>query len=134
MNKPFNLEALASLDPGRFSADASESFTLPASWYFNPAVYHAEHEAIFYRSWIYQCHASDVPNPNDYYVGRVGDQSIFIIRASDGPLHAYYNVCSHRAHPLLSGQGNSKLIVCPYHQWCYQPNGRFRGARGRKAL
>ena len=134
MNKPFNLDAFPALDPGRFAADASKSFTLPASWYFDPAVYHAEHEAIFYRSWIYQCHVSDVPNPYDYYVGRVADQSIFIIRASDGSLHAYYNVCSHRAHPLLNGEGNAKLIVCPYHQWCYQPNGKFRGARGRKAL
>jgi carnitine monooxygenase subunit len=134
MNKAVSPDTICSLNAGRFEADAAKSFTLPASWYTDPAVYRLEHEAIFYGNWIYQCHVSDVPNPGDYYVGRVADQSIFIMRANDGQLHAYYNVCSHRAHPLLNGQGTAKLIVCPYHQWCYQADGKFRGARGRKSL
>jgi choline monooxygenase len=49
-------------------------------------------------------------------------------------LRAFYNVCSHRAHPLLEGAGNIRLIVCPYHQWCYRADGCFRGARGRAGL
>jgi choline monooxygenase len=49
-------------------------------------------------------------------------------------LRAFYNVCSHRAHPLLAGSGNARPIVCPYHQWCYRSDGRFQGARGRDAL
>lgn len=134
MNKPFAPPAECSLDAGRFDPDAAKSFTLPASWYTDPEVYRLEHEAIFYRTWTYQCHVSDVANPGDYYVGRVADQSLFIIRTNDGELRAFYNVCSHRAHPLLEGQGNTKLIVCPYHQWCYQSDGGFRGARGRKSL
>src|SRR5262245_3469252 len=127
MNKPLDPGSLPLLDAGRFAADAESSFTLPASWYFDPAIYRAEHEAIFYRSWIYQCHVSDVPGPGDYHVGRVADQSIFVICDREGVLHAFYNVCSHRAHPLLRGQGNASLIVCPYHQWCYQSDGCFRG-------
>lgn len=122
------------MDTGRFDPTAEKSFTLPAEWYFSPEIYRAEHEAIFYRTWIYQCHRSDLPNTGDYFVGQVADQSIFIIRGPDGALRAFYNVCSHRAHPLLKGQGNVRLIVCPYHQWCYQADGCFRGARGRDSL
>lgn len=123
------------LDPGLFDPQSPEqSWTLPAEWYYRPDIYQREHEAIFYRSWWYQCHASDVANPGDYFCGEIVDQGVFIIRDNDGSLRAFYNMCSHRAHPLLEGRGNTKLIVCPYHQWCYQSDGCFRGARGRDAL
>jgi choline monooxygenase len=134
MSHYFRPQSFELMDAGRFDQTAEKSFTLPAEWYFSPEVYRAEHEAIFYRTWIYQCHRSDLPNAGDYFVGRVADQSIFIIRGTDGALRAFYNVCSHRAHPLLKGQGNVRLIVCPYHQWCYQSDGCFRGARGRDSL
>jgi phenylpropionate dioxygenase-like ring-hydroxylating dioxygenase large terminal subunit len=123
------------LDSGRFDQHrAEQSWTLPASWYFDPAIYELEHEKIFYKTWWYVCHVSDVVKPGDYHVGSIADQSIFVIRDKSGELKAFYNVCSHRAHPLLEGSGNTNLVVCPYHQWCYQPDGRFRGARGRETL
>ena len=122
------------LNPGLFNDTPEDSWTLPASWYYDPAVFEAEKEAIFFRNWIYQCHISEVSKPGDYYVGGVLDQSVVIMRDNEGNLNAFYNVCSHRAHPLLKGQGNTRLIVCPYHQWCYQRNGKFQGARGRDAL
>jgi len=134
MNFPDRSIDAAQLDAGQFCEIAEDSFTLPASWYIDPAIYAAEQEAIFFRSWIYQCHVSQVANPGDYHSGAIGDQGIFIIRGDDGALRAFYNVCSHRAHPLLQGQGNAKQIVCPYHQWCYLRNGNFRAARGRKTL
>ena len=122
------------LDVGGFSDEAEVSFTLPSSWYYDPDVYVREHEAIFYKTWWYQCHITDVAQPGDYHAGMVADQGIFIIRDSGGELHAFYNVCSHRAHPLLEGQGNKRVIVCPYHQWCYETDGHFRSARGQHAL
>jgi choline monooxygenase len=134
MNQAFPPRPRLPLDAGRFDPAAERSFTLPASWYLDPTIYREEHEAIFYRNWIYQCHASDLPNPGDYHVGQVADQSVAIMRGPDGALRAFYNVCSHRAHPLLEGQGNAPLIICPYHQWCYRSDGAFRGARGRATL
>jgi choline monooxygenase len=121
-------------DSGLFDPTPEKSFTLPNEWYFTPSIYRAEHEAIFYRSWIYQGHRSELVKPGDYFVGQVADQSIFVIKDRNGDLRAFYNVCSHRAHPLLSGAGNTRLIVCPYHQWCYEVSGKFRSAGGRDAL
>lgn len=125
----------AGLDAGKFDPDNAEtSWTLPAEWYFDPAIYARELDAVFYKTWCYQGHVSQVPDPGDYLCGTVADQDVFIVRSDDGELRAFYNVCSHRAHPLLEGRGNTKLIVCPYHQWCYQSDGCFRGARGKDAL
>jgi choline monooxygenase len=134
MNEYFRPAKRDIRDSGRFDPTPEKSFTLPSDWYFTPGVYRAEHDAIFYRTWIYQGHRSDLANPGDYFVGQVADQGIFVIKDANGELRAFYNVCSHRAHPLLSGAGNARLIVCPYHQWCYEASGKFRGARGRDAL
>ncbi len=98
---------------GRFNPDnAEQSWTLPATWYWQNEIYVLEQEKIFARNWWYQCHENDLPNAGDYYCGRAGDQEIFVIRDQNKNLQAFYNVCSHRAHPLLQGQGNAKLIVC----------------------
>jgi len=134
MNELFKAKARAALDAGRFDPVAENSFTLPSEWYYDPDIYRLEHEAIFYKTWWYQCHATDIPHPGDYHAGQIADQGIFVVRGGDGAIRAFYNVCSHRAHPLVEGQGNAKLIVCPYHQWCYNADGCFRGARGRDAL
>lgn len=95
------------LQTGGFADRAEDSWTLPSNWYFDPVVHDLEREAIFYRTWHYQCHASDVATPGDYHVGRIADQSVFIVRDTEGALKAFYNVCSHRAHPLLEGTGKT---------------------------
>jgi choline monooxygenase len=119
---------------GGFKDDATRSTTLPSDWYYDPAVFECEKSAIFYRTWSYQGHVSDLPNAGDYFVGEVVDQSIFLMRDQSGEVRGFYNVCSHRAHPLLTGAGSTRGIVCPYHQWCYETNGRFRAARGFKTI
>ncbi len=135
MNRPTRSTKAMPLDAGRFDPDSAEaSSTLPASWYYEPEIYRREHEAIFYRTWWYQCHVSDLAKPGDFTCGAVADQKIFIMRGRDNELRAFYNVCSHRAHPLLEGQGNKVLITCPYHQWCYNSDGTFRQAGGRETL
>lgn len=132
MNNLFN--DTSELDPGGFRDDPTMSTALPSNWYFDPEVFAREKAEIFYRSWSYQCHVSDVKDSGDFYVGEVVDQSVFIIRDQAGCLRAFYNVCSHRAHPLLLGCGHTRGIVCPYHQWCYETDGRFRSARGLKSV
>ena len=59
----------------------------------------------------------------------VGGQSIIACRQKDGSLKAFYNVCKHRGHELLSGHGNTRRIICPYHAWSYDLDGKFLEAR-----
>ena len=92
------------------------SYTLPSEYYLSPEVYEYEKENIFYRTWQYVTHEVMLPDPGDYITVPICDENIFVIRSADGKLRAFYNVCRHRAHELLKGEGNvRKLIVCPYH-------------------
>ena len=103
---------------------------LEPHFYTDPSVYAREKERIFFRTWQYACHQSDVQNPGDYVVFEVADQSLFVIKSGDGELRAFYNVCQHRGHELLQGKGSRQLIACPYHAWTYETDGTLKRARG----
>jgi choline monooxygenase len=51
------------------------------------------------------------------------------MRGDDGALRAFYNVCQHRGHLLLKGEGRVPAVVRPYHAWTYAPDGALRKAR-----
>ncbi len=116
--------------PG-FVADPRLSLTLPGgSIYSDPAILEREKERIFFRSWQFAAHGSQLAEPGDYVTMWVLDQGIIVIRGKDRRLRAFYNVCQHRAHELLRGSGRAKVITCPYHAWSYHADGRLRSARG----
>ena len=121
-------------DLGRFDADPEKSWTIPKSYYTDPAVYEREKEAIFFRSWNYVCHSGQVAEPGAYHTIQIADQNVVVLRGQDGVLRAFYNVCSHRAHELLSGCGHTRMITCPYHAWTYHTDGRLRSAVGQKRV
>jgi choline monooxygenase len=117
-------------DIGKFSDDPNRSFSIPGIYYFDPDVYAMEMEAIFSVTWQYVCHVSSLPNPGSYAVREIGDQSVIVIRDQDGGLRAHHNVCQHRAHRLLEGNGQiGSVIVCPYHNWTYDLTGELKFAR-----
>lgn len=129
-----NVIARHACDLGRFDGDPEKSFTIPKGYYTDPAIYAREKEAIFFKAWNYACHAGQVAAPGDYVTVRVADQNIVVMRAEDGVLRAFYNVCSHRAHELLHGCGHAKIVTCPYHAWTYHTDGRLRTAVGQKRV
>ncbi len=116
-------------DPGRFSDDPLRSYTLPGRYYHDPQVFDLEMHRIFYRSWQYVCHGSQLRRPGSFAVRDIGEQSVVVVCDEDGELRAFHNVCQHRAHRLLEGTGQvASAIVCPYHRWTYELSGRLRRA------
>ncbi len=117
------------------SDDPLASYTLPARWYTDPAIYEREKRAIFRKTWHYIGHRSQVEKPGDYVTGYVADQRVFAMRSQDARLRAFHNTCRHRGHHLLKGAGNVGLFVtCPYHAWAYDSEGRLRTARNCQHL
>ncbi len=110
-------------------ADPAESFTLPARFYFDPEIYELEKRAIFYRSWWYAGHKSQLSETGSFITLRIHDQGVIVLRDRAGTLRAFHNVCQHRGHELLSGCGKTNLIVCPYHAWSYDLDGALKAAR-----
>jgi len=107
---------------------------LPARYYTDPVIYERARERIFHRTWQVACHESVIPEQGDYCAFSIIDQDLFVIRQNDGSVRCFYNVCQHRGHTLVEGTGRTRLIVCPYHAWSYQPDGQLRRAPGTHKL
>ena len=101
---------------------------LDARYYTDPELFARERDKIFHRTWQFAGHVSQIERPGDYFTFELGGQNLFTIRASDGAVRTFFNVCMHRAHELVQGSGSTKLIVCPYHAWTYELDGRLRRA------
>ena len=63
-----------------------------------------------------------------YVAFELAGQGLFTLRDGQGELRTFYNVCKHRAHEMVSGRGRKRLLVCPYHAWAYDLDGRLRKA------
>lgn len=106
------------------------SYTLLSDYYIDQRIYEEEKEKIFYCSWQYACHKSQLKNIGDFISFNVADESLFVIKNKEQEIKAFYNVCPHRGHPLVKENGNSKMIVCPYHAWSFFADGNLCKARG----
>ena len=101
---------------------------LPASSYIDPSVFEVDKEKIFYRTWQCVCHVSEVAAPGDYVTYTVVDEEILVVRGRDRELRAFFNVCRHRGHPVAEGRGCRQTLVCGYHGWTYELDGRLKAA------
>lgn len=108
--------------------DPRRSAPLPAWHYVSPEAFAAERAGIFFRSWKYAAHVSELAGPGSFITLNLLDQSIALVRGHDDLVRAFFNVCQHRAHELLKGEGAVSAIRCPYHAWTYDLTGALRQA------
>lgn len=115
-------------------ADPAASGTLHADAYTTQRWYDFEQAAVFARSWQWVCHREKVAGRGDYVTTTVAGLPIIVVRNGAGDLRAFHNVCKHRAHEILAGEGSSRSLRCPYHGWTYDLAGSLIAARRTKNL
>jgi phenylpropionate dioxygenase-like ring-hydroxylating dioxygenase large terminal subunit len=113
-----------------------DDFSLPAWTYTDSEFLALERERIFRPSWQVICHVSEIPNPGNYQCFDFIGEMLFAMRGNDGIVRAFHNVCRHRAARLLDGPRGScaRRIVCPYHAWSYDFEGRLASVGDRSAF
>jgi Rieske 2Fe-2S family protein len=102
--------------------------SLPAAWYYDPAQYARELEAVWYRDWICVGRAEDLREAGDYAVVALGNESLVLARDREGAPRAFHNTCRHRGSTLCTaprGRFANGRIVCPYHGWTYGLSGEL---------
>ncbi len=101
---------------------------MPPSVYTSAEFLERELETIFAKEWVCVGRAEGLANPGDYLTYDLAGQPVVVIRDKSGQLRAFSNVCLHRMSTIVEGTGNKRLLVCPYHAWTYDLEGRLRGA------
>ena len=113
---------------------STPTLSLAAKYYTDPEVFKLETNGLLARTWQFAGHASQLKETGDYFTFDMAGESLFCIKGRDGEIRTFYNVCQHRAHQLVSGQGQTRVVVCPYHAWTYELTGELRAGPNIKAV
>jgi phenylpropionate dioxygenase-like ring-hydroxylating dioxygenase large terminal subunit len=114
--------------------NAPLTHSLDARYYTDPVIFEAERKGVLARTWQFAGHGSQLEHPGDYFAFEMAGESLFCIKGRDGEIRTFYNVCQHRAHQLVSGEGSTRVVVCPYHAWTYELTGELRAAPNTKSV
>lgn len=90
----------------------------------DPAIFDAEMERIFGRSWVCVGHETEIPQPGDFKTEEIAGRPIILTRHADGEIYALLNACRHRGATVCEiPYGKANAFRCPYHGWTYLSNG-----------
>jgi phenylpropionate dioxygenase-like ring-hydroxylating dioxygenase large terminal subunit len=93
--------------------------------YIDQELFELEMEHLFANTWNYVGHASQIPNPGDYFTTTIGTQPVLMVRHTDGEVKVLYNRCPHKGVKIaVDGCGSTgKFFRCPYHAWTFRTDG-----------
>jgi nitrite reductase/ring-hydroxylating ferredoxin subunit len=99
---------------------------IPGGRYMDERFYRLEMQHIWPKSWLCAGHVCQLPEPGSYKLFDKLGQSIIVIRGRDDEIRAFHNVCRHRGAALVTeSMGKKTSLVCPYHSWNYNLDGRL---------
>ncbi len=127
MNTPLMPSDFRSIQDG-YDPNPAKSYSLRKEAYIDPRWHDVDVKHILGKTWQWVCHVEKVRQKGQYIAVDIAGQPIIVVRDRQGQLRAFYNVCKHRAHQLLLGEGVTGGIVCPYHAWSYGLDGQLNRA------
>ncbi len=118
------------------TASSKHTTEWPESWktldhgirvgrYTDPEFLQLEFDRLWTKVWQIAARVDEIPEVNDFTTYDIGDQSVFLVRTTDGSIKAYHNVCPHRGTALAEGAGtfDNGNIICPFHGWRWDTEG-----------
>lgn len=131
MNVTSPLSLVDPLEPARKATAAmlkerDHTFSLPQPFYNDERLFQLDMQEIFHKEWLIAGMTCEIPAKGNYLTLQVGDNPVIVLRGAEGQVHAFHNVCRHRGSRLcVSDKGKVAKLVCPYHQWTYELDGRL---------
>jgi len=106
-------------------AQLVEPCRMHRSIYTDPAIFELEMERIWGRAWIFIGHASQVPQPGDYFTTNINHRiPVVMVRDKGGAVRVLHNRCAHKGAKLVDKRcGNARAFRCCYHGWTYATDG-----------
>ena len=103
--------------------------SLDQAFYTDNDIYRRDIEEVYLKSWLYAGHLSEIPRVGDWFLFEMAGESVIIVRGEDNSVNALLNVCRHRGSKIcLDNSGCSRKLVCRYHGWSYDLDGRLHSA------
>ncbi len=103
--------------------------SLVREFYVDPGIYQFDVEEVFSRSWVIAGFSSELPQSGSYLALSIGSTPVVLVRGRDGEIRGFHNTCRHRGSRICEeGTGRVSRLVCPYHKWTYDHDGKLLAA------
>ena len=116
---------LSSLGPVMTSVNSARG--LPNEHYVSQDVFEEEKRSVLFANWTGIVFGKDVPEAGDARPVEFLGVPLLVVRDRDGAISVFQNTCRHRGMILVEEPTRIRgAIRCPYHSWCYTPDGALR--------
>ncbi len=112
---------------------APTSMRIPNEHYTDPVIAALERQRSFGAPLLIAPSAI-VPSSGDYVTMDLLGSPIIVTRGTDGGARVLLNACRHRGAKVVAGDGCSRRLTCPYHNWVYDTEGRLVGIPDRESV
>lgn len=118
-------QVLKHLEAG--TTDLAESVQRNSAESYTSSLRLQQEEAILFQRYpLLMGLSCQMPNPGDRLTNDLTGTPILLVRGEDGAVRAFRNACRHRGARVAGGLGTGRNLVCQYHGWTYELDGRLR--------
>jgi len=111
---------------GRTTDLGGETWREPVEHYRSDERFRTELSSVLRRTPTGFCPSAALAEPGAYLARNAAGIPIVAVRGQDGRARAFRNACRHRGTELVRDAGCEKALVCRYHSWTYDLDGRLR--------
>lgn len=130
MTKPVKSALPPIPDVAGMLAQRRPDHALEQAFYLSDEMFARDMRDVFMPEWHFAGHVTDIPEPGDFILFELLEESVILCRDETGRVHALANVCRHRGSRVCLEQGGkARRFSCPYHAWTYNLDGSLFSAR-----
>ena len=97
---------------------------IPPKHYYERSILDDEY-ITFENLWIFVGLKNEIPNKFDYLLCKVGSKSLIVFNTGS-VIKVFHNLCKHRHSAIKSEKYGNGPLICPYHRWSYDTNGKLK--------
>ncbi len=101
---------------------------IPEDWVraiVDPAAF-AEEQRRLAHVWTFLGMTSEIEKDGDWFRASIATRSVFVQRFGV-ELRGFENLCAHRFYPLRNAERGNGPVICDFHHWQYDREGRAVG-------
>jgi nitrite reductase/ring-hydroxylating ferredoxin subunit len=92
--------------------------------YTDTSRFAAERSRIFGEEPLLVALSGELSTPGDRVLFDEAGPPVLVVRGEDGRLRAFLNMCTHRGARLVSSCDPARRLLCPFHGWTFDLEGR----------
>lgn len=78
------------------------------------------------HAWTFLGFAKDVARDGDWFRATLATRSVFVQRFGE-EVRGFENVCPHRFYPLRTADKGNGPVICGFHEWQFNSEGKVAG-------